>query len=99
MEALLILLIILIPIILWISSAYMLSNWIKFKIFFIANALLVITYVGIIIYGKTVIWEHDEYGLGMLFRLAFCLISHVLIVFIFALFKRRQIKNTISSTV
>ena len=99
MEDLLILLIILIPIILWISSAYMLSNWIKFKLFFISNALLVITYVGIIIYGKTAIWEHDEYGLGMLFRLAFCLIFHVLIVFIFALFKRRQIKNTIANTV
>jgi len=94
------LLIIQIPIIIWIASIYMLSDWNKFKLFFIANAISVFTYIGIIIYGKTTIWEHDEYGLGMLFRLSICLMSHVLIVFIFAIFKRRQLKkNTIANTV
>jgi hypothetical protein len=87
-----ILLIILIPIILWISSIYMLSNWVKFKVFFIANGILIITYVGILIYWKS-LWRNDAYGLGLLFRLAVCLLTHVLIVFIFALIKRQQLKK------
>jgi hypothetical protein len=88
-----ILLILFIPIIMWIASIYLLSDWSKFKPFFIANAFLLITYVGIIIYGKTNIWEHDEYGLGMLFRLSICLLTHVLIVFVFAVIKYRQLKK------
>ncbi|MEE9361250.1 MAG: hypothetical protein V3U92_01480 [Cellulophaga sp.] len=93
------LLLFLVPITLWIASVYMLSDWNKFKSFFIVNAFLLITYVGIIIYGKNIIWKHDEYGLGMLLRLSICLISHVLIVFIFAIFKRRKLKNTIANNV
>lgn len=86
------LLIILIPIVLWIASIYMLSGWEKFNTFFIANGILIIAYVGFLIYGKS-IWGHDEYGLGFLSRLAICLLTHVLIVFIFAVVKNRQLKN------
>jgi hypothetical protein len=87
-----ILLIILVPIIIWIASIYMLSGWEKFNKFFIANGILIIVYVGFLIYGKS-IWGHDEYGLGFLFRLAFCLLTHVLIVFVFAVVKNRQLKK------
>jgi len=87
-----ILLIILVPIIIWISSIYMLLGWEKFNKFFIANAILIIAYVGFLIYEKS-IWGHDEYGLGFLFRLAICLLTHVLIVFVFAIFKSRQLKK------
>ncbi len=87
-----ILLIILISLILWISSIYMLSDWNKFKAFFVANGILIAAYVLFLIYGKS-IWGHDEYGLGFLFRLAICLMTHVLIVFVFAIVKNRQLKK------
>ena len=87
-----ILLIILIPIIIWIASIYMLSDWDKLNRFFIANGILIVAYIGILIYGKS-IWPHDEYGLGFLYRLAICLLSHVLIVFVFAIIKNRQLKK------
>ena len=87
-----ILLIILIPVIIWITSIYMLSNWNKFNNFFIANGILIVAYVGILIYRKS-IWGHDEYGLGFLYRLAICLLSHVLLVFVFAIIKNRQLKK------
>ena len=87
-----ILLIILVPIIIWIASMNMLSGWEKFNKFFIANGILIIAYVGFLIYGKS-IWGHDEYGLGFLFRLAICLLTHVLIVFVFAIVKNRQLKK------
>ncbi|AXT59290.1 hypothetical protein D1816_02645 [Aquimarina sp. AD10] len=87
-----ILLIILVPLILWISSIYMLSDWNKFKSFFVTNGILIIAYVLFLICGKS-IWEHDEYGLGFLFRLAVSLLVHVLIVFVFAIIKNRQLKK------
>lgn len=67
----------------------MLLDWGGFLKFFIANGILVLAYVGILIYGKS-IWEHDEYGLGFLVRLGVCLNTHVLIVFIFAIFKNKS---------
>ncbi len=87
-----ILLIILIPIAIWIASIYMLSGWEKFNKFFITNGILIIAYVGFLNYGKS-IWGHDEYGLGFLVRLAICLLTHVLIVFAFAVIKNRQLKK------
>jgi len=92
-----ILLVIFIPIILWIASIYMLYEWRKFKPFFIANAILLIVYLTIIIYGNSTFWKPDVYGLGMLFRLSVCLISHVLIVFVFAIIKRQKLKKTIAN--
>ncbi|SHJ45480.1 hypothetical protein [Pseudozobellia thermophila] len=86
------LLIILIPIIIWIASIYMLTGWDKFNVFFIANGILISVYVCALIFGKS-IWPHDEYGLGFLYRLAICLLSHVLIVFVFAIIKNRQLKK------
>jgi len=85
-------LIILVPISIWIVSIYMLSGWEKFNTFFIVNAILIIAYTGFLIYGKS-IWGHDEYGLGFLARLAICLLTHVLIVFVFAVVKNRQLKK------
>ena len=93
-----ILLIILVPLILWISSIYMLSEWNKFKIFFVTNGILIVAYVLVLIYGKS-IWGHDEYGLGFLYRLVVCLLAHVLIVFVFAIIKNRQMKKTIANKV
>ncbi|RZS91999.1 hypothetical protein EV197_3107 [Aquimarina brevivitae] len=87
-----ILIIIFIPIIIWIVSIYLLLGWDKFNNFFIINGILVIAYVGLLVCGKS-IWDHDEYGLGFLFRLAICLLTHVLIVFVFAVFKNRQLKK------
>ena len=87
-----IILIILVPIIIWIASIYMLSGWEKFNKFFIVNGILIIAYVGFLIYGKS-FWGHDEYGLGFLFRLGLCLLTHVLIVFVFAIIKSRQLKK------
>ncbi|WP_299137097.1 hypothetical protein [uncultured Tenacibaculum sp.] len=87
-----ILLIILVPIIIWIISIYMLSGWERLNKFFIANGILIIAYVGFLIYGNS-IGGHDEYGLGLLFRLAICLLTHVLIVFVFAVVKNRQLKK------
>jgi len=85
-------------IIIWIASIFMLSDWRKLKLFFTANAFLLITYVGIIIYGNSTFWEPDAYGLGMIFRLSICLISHVLLVFIFAIIKRQKIKTIANNT-
>ena len=86
------LLILLVPMVLWIWSIYLLSNWDKFRVFFIANGILIIAYVAFLIYGKS-IWGHDEYGLGFLLRLATFLLSHVVIVFIFALIKKQRLKE------
>jgi len=84
--------IILIPIALWLSSMYLLKDWNKFATFFGANLILIVIYTAFLIYGKS-IWGHDEYGLGFLSRLVVCLLSHVVIVLIFALFKRRHLKR------
>lgn len=86
------LLIILIPIVIWIASIYMLAGWEKFNKFFIINGILIIAYVGFLIYGKSIL-GHDEYGLGLLNRLSICLLIHVLIVFVFAVVKNRQLKK------
>lgn len=85
------LLIIIIPIIILAASIYMLYDWKNFTKFFIANGILIVGYVGFLIYGKF-IWGHNEYGLGFLFRLTLGLLAHVLIVFVFALIKNRQLK-------
>lgn len=87
-----ILLLILVPLILWVSSMYMLSDWNKFIPFFIANGILIVGYVLFLIYGKS-IGGHDEYGLGFFFRLVVCLLTHVLVVFIFAIIKNRQLRK------
>lgn len=79
-------------IIIWISSIYMLLKWDKFNSFFIANGILLIIYTGILIYFKS-IWGQDGYGLGLLFRIIKCLMIHVLIVFVFAIIKNRQLKK------
>ena len=85
-----ILLLILIPLITWIASVYLLAKWTKFKYFFLINLIILITYLGVLILGKNIFWDTDPYGLGILFRLAICIISHIFIVFIFALFKRKK---------
>jgi len=88
----LILMSIVIVIIIWFASIYMLSGWEKFKTFFIANGVLIIGYVGFLVFGNA-IWGHDEYGLGFLFRLPAFLLTHVLVVFVFAVIKYRQLKK------
>jgi len=93
-----IILLIFMPIILWISSIYLLSDWDKFWAFFIANGILIIAYVVFLIFVKS-IWRQDAYGLGMLYRLSICLLSHVLIVFVFTIFKRRHLKKTIANNI
>ena len=86
--------IIIITLALWLSSIYMLSDWNKFKTFSLFNGILIVTYLGFLIYSKEIaIWGHDEYGLGLLFRSAICLFTHILIVFVFALIKRQQHKK------
>lgn len=77
---------------LWLSSIYMLSGWKKFKYFFVTNLILITIYWSVLIYG-TSIWGHDEYGLGFMYRLSICILIHVISVFIFALIKRKQLKN------
>lgn len=84
-------LILIIPVILWISSIYLLLSWNKFVIFFVLNGLILVAYVWILNFGKS-IFGHDEYGLGFLLRLIFCLLLHVLIVFVFAIIKHRRLK-------
>jgi len=79
-------------IVFWFASIYMLLSWDKFNKFLLANTILVIAYVGLLIFGKS-FWGHDEYGLEFLFRLAVCLLIHVLIVFVFAITKYRQLKK------
>ena len=76
-------------IILWFSSIYMLSNWKGFKNFLFINGILIIAYVVFITNEKN-IFGHDEYGLGLIYRLSLCLLSHVIIVFLFALFKKMK---------
>ena len=70
----------------------MLSNWVKFNKFLIENGILIIVYVGILIYRKS-IWGHDEYGLAFLFRLAICLFTRLLIVLNLVVVKIRQLKK------
>lgn len=80
----------LIPIFLWILSIYMLRRWSKSKLFFIVNGIVLATYLIILTYGKSM-WGHDEYGLGLIFWLLFCVWTHILIVFAFSFFQRQRI--------
>ena len=86
-----ILLLIVIPLATWISSIYLLSKWTKFKYFFLINLIILLSYLSIIIIGKNTFWSTDPYGLGTLFRLAICIFSHIIIVFIFALIMRKKV--------
>jgi hypothetical protein len=91
-------LIFLIPFILWILSLVLLSSWDSFFKFAIWNAIIIILYVCLIIYGGSSIFGHDEYGLGKFSLLIFCIISHTLIVFIFAIYKNYKLRNHEKST-
>ncbi len=74
-----------VPIILWLLSIYLLSDWKKFNLFFVINAILVITYLSYLPQENL----NDPYGLGNLIFIIEVLFTHVLVVFVFALFREK----------
>ena len=86
-------LIFILPIGLWISSILILKDWKHFGKFFTLNSILVSAYFILItqLNNKSGIGS-DPYGLGKLFMLLITACSHVIIVFIYALFKRKKLK-------
>ena len=78
---------------LWLFSIYLLSYWKYVYWYAFFNLLLIVVYYSIIVYGGKYIWGHDEYGLGTFFKLILGLIIHVLIGFIFALYKSFALRN------
>lgn len=79
----------LIPSFLWTLNLVLLSSW---------NLIIIILYVCFIIYRGISTLEHDEYSLGKFSLLIFCILSHILIVFIFALYKNYKLRNHEKST-
>jgi len=85
--------IITIPLFLWLFSLVLLSTWKHFFKFLLWNFLFTIAYFSIINFGGKYIFGHDEYGLKVFFSLIICVIIHVVIGFIFALYKNYQLRK------
>ncbi len=83
---------------LWLFNLYLLSYWKYIYWFAFLNLILIALYFILIFYGGKDLWGHDEYGLGALFRFIFGLIIHVLIGFIFALYKSFTLRKHEKST-
>ncbi len=56
------------------------------------NLVLLIGYMAWLTQSELIFLGHDEYGLGRLFLIVKVIIGHVIAVFVFAFFKRRQLK-------
>lgn len=82
----------------WFISLFLLSYWKYFYKFLLINAIIVILYYVIIVYGKNYFWGSDPYGLGMFLRLVLTVICHTIIIFIFSIYKSFQLRNNEKST-
>ncbi|CAI8281831.1 MAG: Uncharacterised protein [Polaribacter sp. SA4-10] len=91
-------LLLIIPVFLWVFSLVLLSIWTHFLRFIIWNIILILFYFCTEIYLGNYIWGHDPYGIGTFFRLAFCLITHTVIGFLFALYRNYKLRNNETST-
>lgn len=86
------------PFILWAFTLVLLSNWKYFLKFLILNIFLVIVYFCIIIYKGNYIFGHDEYGLKVFISLFICIITHILIGFIFAVYQNYKLRKNDRTT-
>ncbi len=93
MENLILLAIWFIPLILWIFSIHLISEWKHFNKFFIANTILTITYLGLIIFTDLIVDYHDEYGLGRIITSLGALTVHIFCGFITSLVISRQMRK------
>lgn len=93
-----IVLFVIIPILLWLISITLLLIWDDLLKFILWNILIIAIYITINIYGKSIFWEHDEYGLAVFFRIQFFLSLHTLLVFIFAIYKNYKLRHHERST-
>ena len=82
-------LIIILSIFFWITSIYWLLKWEKFWQFFLINLLVLISYITLI--TNFDFFGVDPYGLNRFFLLIFSITFHVLVVFIFAFFKKKKL--------
>ncbi len=80
-----------IPLGLWMISLYWLSRWTKYWTFFLINLLLLFSYMTWLTQSK-LDFLGDPYGLGQFFLIPIIIIGHILAGFIFAFFKRRQLR-------
>jgi hypothetical protein len=81
-----------IPLGLWIISVYWLSIWTKFWTFFVVNLIILVGYLTWLTQSELDFLGTDPYGLGQLFLIVSVVLGHVLSGFLFAFFKRRQLK-------
>tara|TARA_R110002126_G_scaffold39767_2_gene117592 strand:- start:4178 stop:4471 length:294 start_codon:yes stop_codon:yes gene_type:complete len=79
--------------ILWIFSVYLLSYWKYVYWYAFFNIILIVIYFSVNILGKDYFWGHDEYGLGVFFRLMISVVFHTILGFIFSIYKSYTLRE------
>ena len=74
-------------------SLYWLSRWTKFWTFFLINLIILIGYLTWLTQTKLDFLGTDPYGLGQLILIESVILGHIIAGFIFAFFKRREIRT------
>ncbi|MEQ8240909.1 MAG: hypothetical protein RIA69_16960 [Cyclobacteriaceae bacterium] len=80
--------------IVWIISLISLSRWKHFWKFFGLNILLIAIYITILVNPELSKFGHDEYGLNRFFHIILALFIHIILGGIFAVYKRRKLKES-----
>ncbi len=79
--------------VLWIISIVLLRKWKHIIRYFIGNTILVLVYFFGLFYSKISFFEHDEYGLNIVFLFLMIIGAHTIIGFIFALYYKYKISK------
>ena len=84
----------LVPGILWAISISILSKWKHYRLFFVINTVLFISYLLYLIYGNLPFNGHDEYGIQRISYIIFVPTIHVIVNFFLAVLIRLKTKKS-----
>lgn len=79
--------------ILWIISIVILRKWKHIIWYTISNTISVLVYFFVLFYSKISFFEHDEYGLNIVFLFLMIIGAHTIIGFIFALYYKYKMSK------
>jgi len=81
--------------IIWTISLVILSKWKHFWKFFLLNALVIATYLTILVNPELSNFDHDEYRLNRFFHIIIAVFIHIILGGLFALYKRGKLKESL----
>lgn len=74
-------------------SLYLLYYWKHLKKFILLNIIFALIYLLIIYFFGDIIWGNDIIGIFTFFRFLIPILIHILLIFIFALYKSFALRN------